>query len=155
MAEQTAAEPTYVPSRRLWVLPSWLFNQVAGRANRLVASSFGRPGIRLHYAVLAGITEFGPTSQAELSRRLGVDRSDLVAGLNELEHDGLARRAPDPNDGRRNQIHITPAGAAELVRLDERVQAAGDELLSTLTAAEREQLVSLLQRVLTAHDVVS
>lgn len=152
MSEQTAAESAHVPSRRLWVLPSWLLNQVAGRANQLVAKSFGRPGVRLHYAVLAGISEFGPTSQAELSRRLGVDRSDLVGGLNELERDGLARRAPDPDDRRRNQIHVTPAGAAQLVRLDERVQAAGDELLSTLTAAEREQLVSLLQRVLTAHN---
>lgn len=152
MAEQPAAGPAHVPSRRLWVLPSWLLNQVAGRANRLVASSFGRPGVRLHYAVLAGITEFGPTSQAELSRRLGVDRSDLVAGLNELERDGLARRAPDPDDGRRNQIHVTPAGAAELARLDERVQAAGDELLATLTAVERDQLVSLLQRVLAAQN---
>lgn len=152
MAEQTAVEPAHVPSQRLWVLPSWLLNQVAARANRLVASSFGRPGVRLQYAVLAGITEFGPTSQAELSRRLGVDRSDLVAGLNELERDGLALRSPDPDDGRRNQIHVTTAGAAKLEQLDERVQAAGDELLSPLTVAERDQLVSLLQRLLAAHD---
>jgi hypothetical protein len=49
----------------------------------LVGDSFGRPGLRRHYAVLAGLDEFGPISQAALSRRLGVDRSDLVAALND------------------------------------------------------------------------
>jgi MarR family transcriptional regulator, lower aerobic nicotinate degradation pathway regulator len=151
VADQHATEPVHAPSRRLWVLPSWLLNQVASRANRLVAESFGRPGVRLHYAVLAGLAEFGPVSQAELSRRLGVDRSDLVAALNELEREDFAQRAPDDRDRRRNALRITPAGQAELRLLDARVQAAAAELLAPLAPREQEQLVSLLQRVLAHH----
>jgi len=151
VADQHATEPVHAPSRRLWVLPSWLLNQVASRANRLVADSFGRPGVRMHYAVLAGLAEFGPISQAELSRRLGVDRSDLVAALNELEREEFVLRAPDDRDRRRNVLRITSAGQAELHSLDARVQAAAAALLAPLAPGEREQLVSLLQRVLAHH----
>lgn len=151
MADQHATEPVHAPSRRLWVLPSWLLNQVASRANRLVAESFGRPGVRMHYAVLAGLAEFGPISQAELSRRLGVDRSDLVAALNELEREEFVLRAPDDRDRRRNVLRITSVGQDELHSLDARVQAAAAALLAPLAPGERQQLVSLLQRLLAHH----
>lgn len=147
-----SSSPQHAPSQRLWVLPSWLLNQVASRANRLVETGFGRPGVRMHYAVLAGLEEFGPVSQAELGRRLGVDRSDLVAALNELEQAALAQRSPDKQDRRRNALWITRAGQAELRVLDTRVQQAADELLTPLAPEERQQLVALLQRVL-AHQL--
>jgi MarR family transcriptional regulator, lower aerobic nicotinate degradation pathway regulator len=151
MDEDRVAPPGHTPSKRLWVLPSWLLHQAASQARRLVGDAFGRPGARLHYAVLAGLDEFGPISQAALSRRLGVDRSDLVAALNELERDGLALRAPDESDRRRNAIRITPAGTAALHELDAKVHAAQDALLEPLTAAERAQLNALLQRLLEHH----
>jgi DNA-binding MarR family transcriptional regulator len=141
-----------VPSQRLWRLPSWLLNQVAARANRLVSGQFGRPGVRTRYAVLAGLAEFGPISQAELGRRLGIDRSDIVAVLNDLERDGFALRAPDESDRRRNAIRITPAGNHALHSLDDQVNAAQDALLEALSPPEREQLNELLQRILEHHD---
>ncbi|MFC4950650.1 MarR family winged helix-turn-helix transcriptional regulator [Pseudonocardia sp. GCM10023141] len=141
----------FAPSRRLWRLPSWLLNQAAARANRLVAGQFGRPGLRSSYAVLAGLDEFGPISQAELGRRLGIDRSDMVTLLNDLERDGLAQRTPDENDRRRNAIRITDAGTAAMRAFDGRVEAAQDEFLAPLTVAERAQLVGLLHRLLEHH----
>jgi DNA-binding MarR family transcriptional regulator len=62
------------------------------------------------------LEEFGPASQASLGRRTSMDRSDVVAALNDLARDGLVRRSPDPADHRRNVITITPAGAARLRR---------------------------------------
>jgi MarR family transcriptional regulator, lower aerobic nicotinate degradation pathway regulator len=135
----------------MWALPSWQLNQAASRANKLVGEAFGRPGIKRSYGVLAGIEEFGPQSQAALSRMLGIDRSDIVSTLNELERDGLAVREPDVHDRRRNAIRITPAGTAALRALDEDVNRAQDALLEPLTAAERAQLSALLQRLLTHH----
>lgn len=140
-----------IPSERLWRLPSWLLNMVSARANRLVGERFGRPGRRLRHAVLAGIEEFGPISQAALGRRLGVDRSDMVAVLNELEGEGLARRAPDDHDRRRNAIRATPAGTAALCELDDLVSDAQVELLDPLSPRERAQFVELLQRLLSHH----
>jgi Transcriptional regulators len=146
-----APAPDLVPSQRLWRLPSWLLNQVAARANRLVGEQFGRPGVRMRYAVLAGVEEFGPISQAGLGRRLGIDRSDIVAVLNDLEREGLAQRAPDEKDRRRNAIRITRAGTLALHTLDGQVEAARDALLEPLRPHERAQLIELLQRLLEHH----
>jgi MarR family transcriptional regulator, lower aerobic nicotinate degradation pathway regulator len=139
------------PSQRLWRLPSWLLNQVAARANRLVGERFERPGVRIRYAVLAGLDEFGPISQAGLGRRLGIDRSDIVAVLNDLERERFVLRAPDENDRRRNAIRITPGGTHALNTLDDLVNAAQDTLLEPLSPAERGQLNELLQRLLEHH----
>lgn len=90
----------------------------------VVLAQQGRPGAKRDYGVLAGIEEFRPLSQAALSRMLGIDRSDIVATLNNLERGGLALRAPDELDRRRNAIRITPAGSAALRALDENVNWA-------------------------------
>lgn len=101
--------------------------------------------------MLAGLEEFGPISQAELSRRLGYDRSDMVAVLNDLEREGLALREPDATDRRRNAIRITPEGAKTLLGLDDRVLHAQEALLAPLSVAERNQLAALLRRLVLHH----
>ncbi len=80
-----------------------------------------------------------------------MDRSDVVAALNDLAGDGLVRRAPDPADHRRNVITITPAGGARLQRLDGLLAEVQDALLAPLSAGERGQLTTLLSRVLEYH----
>jgi MarR family len=65
------------------------------RGRRLGATSSSR---RDDYRLLAALEEFGPSSQADLGRRTSIDRSDVVAALNELADRGLVRRAPDPED---------------------------------------------------------
>ena len=140
-----------VPSQRLWRLPSWLLNQTAAQANRLLNGNFGQPGVRTRYAVLAGLEEFGPISQAGLGRQLGIDRSDIVAILNDLEQKGLALRAPDEKDRRRNAIRITQAGTTSLHAMDAQVSTVQDALLAPLSQDERAQLNELLQRLLEYH----
>ncbi|MFB4267101.1 MarR family winged helix-turn-helix transcriptional regulator [Nonomuraea sp. GTA35] len=138
---------------RLRVLPSRLVNQVATSANRLVDQALAGPGLRrYHYSLLAALEEFGPASQAALGRRTGIDRSDIVATVNELAERGLVERSPDPDDRRRNVITVTPAGARQLAELDRLLSGAQDELLAALTRAEREQLIGLLTRVADHHD---
>lgn len=149
--ESATKAAEFVPSTRLWQQPSWLLNMVSARANRLVSNQFGQPGIRRAYALLAGLEEFGPISQAELGRRLGVDRSDIVTALNQLVREGLAVRAPDAGDRRRNAIQITPAGVSTLLALDDRLDQAQAALLEPLGPDERAQFKRLLQRLLEHH----
>jgi MarR family transcriptional regulator, lower aerobic nicotinate degradation pathway regulator len=134
--------------RRVRELPSWLVNQAALQAQRLVAEAGVR---RHHFAVLAALEEGGAASQAELGRRVWMDRSDLHAVLNELEGDGLVARDRDAEDRRRNLVRLTPAGARVLERLNARVEEAQDALLTPLTAAERRELQRLLTRVVEHH----
>src|SRR3954452_16503818 len=97
-------EISSTPSR-LRTLPSWLLNQAALPGQGLVADALETIGAhRSHYALLAALDEFGPDSQIALGRRIGVDRSDMVALVNRLATDGLVRRDPDPDDRRRNVI---------------------------------------------------
>jgi len=134
---------------RLRALPSWLLNQVAIAANRLTDRALADVGLRrYHFAMLAALDEFGPSSQAELGRCTGVDRSDVVAAINTLAEHGYVDRSPDPADGRRNIITITAAGTAHIGRLDALVAAAQDELLLSWSRSERETLVKQLTRII-------
>lgn len=141
-----------MPSPRLRALPSRLLSQAAIHGDRLVSDGLARVGARKwHYAVLATLADSGSSSQAELSRRTGIYRSDMVAVLNELEHDGYAERVPDPADHRRNIITLTESGIARLHELDALLNGLQDELLTPLTAAQRRQLTALLTRLVDHH----
>ena len=136
------------PPRRLTKLPSWLAGQAAQRAARLVSEALGEEGFRRHhFAVMTALAEDGAASQAELGRRVWLDRSDLHAVLNELERDGQVVRKQDERDRRRNLVELTPAGTATLKRLDARVDAAQEEFLAPLNAADRRELMRLLVAV--------
>src|SRR5215472_15416275 len=86
----------YDPPERLRRLPTWLSAEVARKGRRLVNASLAEDGThRQHFTVLTSLAEQGPASQAELGRRLAIDRSDLHALLAELEADGLVARTRD------------------------------------------------------------
>ncbi|WP_309110969.1 MarR family transcriptional regulator [Saccharothrix sp.] len=137
---------------RLRRTPSWLINEVAVHATRLVSEGFASAeSRRYHYKLLATLDEFGPASQADLGRRGGVDRSDVVAAVNELAERGFVERAVDPADRRRNIVTITAAGAEHLRHLDEVLAVAQDALLAPLSAAERQELVRMLSRLAEHH----
>jgi MarR family transcriptional regulator, lower aerobic nicotinate degradation pathway regulator len=139
----------YDPPQRLRELATWLTAQVAGKGRRLVDASLARGGgRRQHFTVLTSLLQQGPASQAELGRRLSIDRSDLHALLGELERDGLVARVRDEQDRRRNIVTLTRAGRAAQAGLDARIDAAQDALLEPLSAGERRELGRLLQKVL-------
>ncbi len=126
----------------------WLLGRASVRSHQLTFALLDGAGVRKwHYAVLAALAEFGPAAQADIGRRLGVDRSDMVAVLNDLEHAGYVSRAPDPSDRRRNRVSLTADGQSALGRFDRLVAQADAALLEPLSPAERDQLVSLLERI--------
>ena len=115
--------------------------RVAGNALRGVGAH------KDHFVVLAALAEFGPASQATLSGRTRVYKSDLVAVLNELEAGGWIRRTPDPADKRRNVITVTAAGRRRLAELTEVLDGANERILAPLAPDERAQLFALLGRI--------
>ncbi|MFD1831292.1 MarR family winged helix-turn-helix transcriptional regulator [Streptomyces desertarenae] len=130
---------------RLRTVPSRLLAGAAAVADRLVSERLAAEGARKwHFAVLVALAEAGAASQAGLSRRTGIYRSDMVAVLNELADAGCIRREPDPADRRRNVITLTPTGRRHLERLDTLVTEAQRELLAPLTPGQQDDLVRLL-----------
>ena len=87
-----------------------------------------------------------------MSRRTGIDPSDVVAAINELESRALVTRQRDPEDTRRNLVTLTRKGRAELVRLDAVVADIQDRFLAPLSASERQQLTRILTKLAADSD---
>jgi DNA-binding MarR family transcriptional regulator len=137
---------------RLAAKPSWLITQLATHARRLSAEGHAGAGAGpYHYRILATLREFGPSSQADLGRRGTMDRSDVVAAINELSEQGFVEREPDPADRRRNLIRLTRRGTQQLRKMDRALDKAQEDLLVPLTAEERRILIDLLARLLAFH----
>jgi DNA-binding MarR family transcriptional regulator len=94
----------------------------------------------------------GPArSQQDGAARLGVDRTTMVALVDELEAKGLVRREVAPGDRRKRLVLLTPEG--------ERVREAGAEvtrkaealLLEPLSAEDAERLRAALHQVVRAE----
>jgi len=137
---------------RLWQLPSWLLARAALHAQRLTAGRLDVLGMRRqHFAVLGALADHGASSQADLGRRLSIDRSDMAAVVSDLERGGLVQRSRDPDDLRRNLVAINPAGIFALRQLAAHISAAEEDLLAPLTPVERSELTRLLARLVDHH----
>ena len=134
--------------RRLRALTSYAVILAAARAAQLAAERVSRVGAsKATFGVLAVIEEFGPSSQADLGRRLGMDRRSVSEEAASLERAGLIHRAPDPADSRRNRLEMTTAGRVLLDQLDESLSAMQDEFLARVPVEDRAEFVRLLALV--------
>lgn len=142
-------DETRVP-KSLRTLVSWQAGRVATIGSRLTAEHMPSES-RADYAVLASLVEQGALSQADLGRILGLDRNNVNGIVTRLEAADQIERRTDPSDRRRNIVTVTESGRAHFAMLQEHADAVQNELLTGLSAAERQQLIDLLDRVLAAH----
>jgi DNA-binding MarR family transcriptional regulator len=86
-------------------------------------------------------------TQHELAELSHVDRTSMVALLDELEARGLAERRPHPGDRRKRCIYLTPEGTAMLERLQAEARRSGEAIFARLSADERAELHRLLRKM--------
>jgi DNA-binding MarR family transcriptional regulator len=98
-------------------------------------------GILRLLRVAAGI------SQQELSAKLQIHPSRLVAILDNLEKRKLVERKANANDRRLYSLYLTKNGGEILERVGRVAREHQDGLLAALSGEEREQLAGLLLRV--------
>ena len=89
----------------------------------------------------------GGLSQQELSTRLGIHPSRLVAILDALEERRVVERRPNADDRRQYALHLTEKGQGVLREIGRIGREHIDSLCASLTAVEREQLGELLQKI--------
>jgi DNA-binding MarR family transcriptional regulator len=97
--------------------------------------------------ILTMVTELEPMTQKALGEALRIDRTTMVALLDDLEDKGYVTRHRHPRDRRAFLIHPTDSGRAakaEAIRILDEQQR---RFLAPLTPAEREQLAVLLKRL--------
>ncbi|GAA4017114.1 MarR family transcriptional regulator [Streptomyces marokkonensis] len=127
---------------------SRLVGMTAAQTRRVAGDALQAVGAHKdHFVVLAALSEFGPASQAALSGRTRIYKSDLVSVLNDLADGGWVRRAPDPADKRRNVITITNNGECRLDELSRVLDGVNEHIMAPLGRDERAQLFALLDRI--------
>ena len=67
-----------------------------------------------HGAVLGRIDREGPVSVSDLALAEKVRPQSMAQTVGELEADGLVKRRPDPDDGRRALVELTSSGRRTL-----------------------------------------
>jgi DNA-binding MarR family transcriptional regulator len=131
---------------------------VVGRVSRLARELEARlePVYRAHglepgwHDVLATLRRSGPPYRlrpTDLTGSLMLTSSGTTKRLDRLEQAGLIRRDPDPGDRRGTLITLTDAGRELIDGVTEAHLANERNLLSSLSAAEQEQLAGLLRRL--------
>ncbi len=109
-------------------------------------------GIRpRHYAVLSLIDE----SDDELSQRaigtcLAIDKSSMVAAVDELEATDLVRRRRSPSDRRRNVLELTARGRHTLAQAGAAAEDSERDLLRALDPGQSAELRATLSTLLGA-----
>ncbi len=100
------------------------------------------------FGALCVLVDEGPLSQQRLGERQGVDRTTMVALVDELERKGLVERRRNPDDRRAYSLHATPPARGVLKQAGEAAKRAEDEFLAPIPAGERRRLKALLQRLI-------
>ncbi|MBF9030024.1 MarR family transcriptional regulator [Rhodobacterales bacterium HKCCE3408] len=96
------------------------------------------------FSALSFIVQFPNITQSELARQLGVERSGLVAIVDELEMRGFLTRALVPGDRRVQALIPTAAGRAAHGRALDKVRAHEERFFAGFTEEERQTLLALL-----------
>jgi DNA-binding MarR family transcriptional regulator len=99
------------------------------------------------FAALVVIGENSGITQALLGRVLGIARSGVVQVVNGLQTRGWVTREADSGDARARLLTLTPAGRSHLNAVRRRVRAHDRRVSKSLSAAERVDLVGLLDRL--------
>jgi DNA-binding MarR family transcriptional regulator len=99
-------------------------------------------------AVLRAIADAYPVSQGEIARAMNVDRTTMVALIDDLQGKGLVRRRQDPDDRRKNAVELTDAGRDAVAQAAVAVELAERDFLGPLSAAEAAQFKRMLRALL-------
>ncbi|MGN6742007.1 MAG: MarR family winged helix-turn-helix transcriptional regulator, partial [Amnibacterium sp.] len=77
-------------------------------------------------SLLSRLDRDGPRTASELAAAEGVRPQSVAASIATLEERGFVTRRPDPDDGRRQTVSLSPSGRTLL----DSTRAAGEEWLA-------------------------
>ncbi|MHC1560526.1 MarR family winged helix-turn-helix transcriptional regulator [Actinomycetospora sp. C-140] len=98
-----------------------------GRLRRRLRESHDRDELTpSQTSLLSRLDRDGPQTASALAAAEGVRPQSVATSVGALEERGLVTRRPDPDDGRRQTISVSPAGRALL----DSTRAAGEEWLA-------------------------
>lgn len=99
------------------------------------------------FSALTLVSQHPNVTQSELARMLGIERSGLVAIVDDLESRGYVERKTVLSDRRVHALRVTDIGQITLAELNHRVRSHEDDLFSVLSEDERRILITLLGKI--------
>jgi DNA-binding MarR family transcriptional regulator len=99
-----------------------------------------------HVIALTLLRDLGEQNQSDLPATFGMDPTNVVALLNELEADDLVQRRRSPQDRRRHTVSLTPAGRSRLKEVEHLLTGVEQRVLVPLTSEEQQTFYALLLR---------
>lgn len=128
---------------------------------RIVTRAYARAQIK--EACCCGITEsgcqilcsLGPSGslpQAELTSRLGLEKSWVSRAIDGLEHEGLVERTKCCADGRMYNVNLTEAGEERYRRLNAALNEHARSVMSRIPKGERSGVRRSLELLAQALD---
>ncbi|MBV8988603.1 MAG: MarR family transcriptional regulator [Solirubrobacterales bacterium] len=100
------------------------------------------------WAALNCLDEQHELSQREVAELLGVDRTTMVALVDELQAKGWVKRHPQPDDRRKNIVGLTRKGRDIMQRGARLIDDCEERFLAVLSEADAEQLKDALAAVI-------
>ncbi|WP_086847883.1 MarR family winged helix-turn-helix transcriptional regulator [Amycolatopsis kentuckyensis] len=126
----------------------YLLKHAQLRLAELAEPLYAPLGVTGRQLALLALFGDGPArSQQDGAARLGVDRTTMVALVDELEAKGLVRREVAPGDRRKRLVLLTPEGERVREAGAERTRQAEALLLEPLSAEDAERLRAALHQV--------
>ena len=86
-------------------------------------------------------------AQIEVGQRLRMDRATTMTIVNRLQDRDYLRRERSESDGRKQSLHLTPAGARALGQAKQCIDSHEAWLKSRFSENEIEKLVEMLSRI--------
>ena len=131
---------------------TYLLRRVTEAAGRMANAHLEPLGVDTrHYTVMAVVAAGGGSSQRTIADTLGLDRATVVALVDALELQGLAKRVRSRDDRRANAVELTPKGRRALKRADALMEACELSFVAALRDGEASQLRDILERLLAGN----
>ncbi|HCH22842.1 MAG TPA: hypothetical protein DE179_00920 [Oceanospirillaceae bacterium] len=86
-------------------------------------------------------------SSREVMEQTRFDRALVSRSLKSLENQGIVDVKPDPSDGRKQLVSVTPVGLKAFEHAEKVMQKRQDLIVNQYSSAELEQLFCLLERL--------
>lgn len=99
------------------------------------------------FGVLVLIGSNPGLTQSSLAAATQLDRSTMVAVIDQLEERGLVERRASPNDRRSNALWLTAAGKKLLQGMKRRVKAHEKHIAAALGVDDTTRLIDMLERI--------
>lgn len=149
MAKTAKKTKTPTPPDHLLRGVSFTLSQLHRNNRTVVDGPLEAEGYSLRvYWVLSCLRSQGELSQQQVCDALGIDRSDMVRLVDDLEQRGLVVRVKDTKDRRKHLLALTKAGHSARKRAAELVDEATAQALDALSPFERRLLHRLALKAL-------